>query len=232
MLLRSFEGLVYPKYCLFCKDIVEEDYVCSDCLSNLQFIDEEQCIVCGDINDPYHQFKGCHHKLKHIPWSYRAAAFHYTGEVKKMVQELKFNSATQYLPFAGRAMAKRLTQGSVPKFDFIVPVPLHIAREINRSYNQAYLLAEELSSNTDVPLVNALRRSKYTKPQSNLMKQQRQSNLDGVFKVFPTFVNRLKGKRVLVIDDVCTSGATLRACCKTLLENGVGQCGVLTLAQR
>jgi ComF family protein len=113
--------------------------------------------------------------------------------------------------------------------DVVVPVPLHTARLRERGYNQAALLARELAQQAGLPIdEGTLVRKRATAPQVELNAKQRKENVHGAFYCSG---NALTGKRVLLIDDVCTTGATLEACAVALYENGARSVQALTLAR-
>lgn len=114
-------------------------------------------------------------------------------------------------------------------FDAVVPAPLHWFRQWRRGYNQAELLAREVSRRTGVPLIRALRRRRATRTQAGLTGAKRRANVAGAFAVRQrAFV---KGKRVLLVDDVLTTGATVNACAAALKRAGATYVAVLTLAR-
>ncbi len=115
------------------------------------------------------------------------------------------------------------------RYDVIVPVPLHWRKQWHRGYNQAELLAREVSQRRRIPLLKALRRVKATVNQSGLTSAARRSNIAGAFQ--PRAGIDLQGKRVLLIDDVFTTGATAGACARALKKAGAGNVALLTLAR-
>jgi ComF family protein len=133
-------------------------------------------------------------------------------------------------PLAGRL--GRLLDRALPideRYDVIVPVPLHWRRRWNRGFNQAELLAREVSRHRRIPLLNALRRSKATANQAGLTSAGRRRNIAGAFQSRAGV--DLHGKRVLLIDDVFTTGATAGACARALKKAGAGTVCLLTLAR-
>jgi ComF family protein len=113
--------------------------------------------------------------------------------------------------------------------DWLIPVPLHHARERERGYNQAALLARQLARRTTIPVLeHGLRRTRVTAVQMELNAAQRKQNVAGAFACEEP---RVKAKRVVVIDDVCTTGATLEACAEAVLQAGAASVVGLTLAR-
>jgi ComF family protein len=118
----------------------------------------------------------------------------------------------------------------LPPIDVLMPVPLHPQRLREREYNQSLLLAHGLSQHLQIPLLlSCLRRIRPTVPQTSLSKKERLTNLRRAFAVKD--VSRITGKRILLIDDVFTTGTTLHECAKTLRKAGSGQVYGLTLAR-
>ncbi len=114
-------------------------------------------------------------------------------------------------------------------FDLVVPTPLHWRRRLKRGFNQADLLARELSRTTGIPLLRALRKTKNTQVQSTLSGPQRRRNVKGAFRV--KNAASISKKRILLVDDVYTTGATANACAKVLKDAGAQSVAVLTLAR-
>lgn len=115
--------------------------------------------------------------------------------------------------------------------DVVVPVPLHPWRRLERGYDQALLLARAFSACLDVPLYKALSRRRWTAPQGAAGTGSRRANVAGVFRTRRAFRERLAGKRVWLVDDVLTSGATASECARSLRRTGSGQVGVLVVAR-
>jgi len=152
--------------------------------------------------------------------AYRASLYMYRGRAAEAVQAFKYGRHT--------AMASWMADevGSAPgrfglEYDAAVPVPIHWSRRASRGFNQSEMLAERLS-----PLGGALMRVRPTPPQVGLSREQRQKNLIGAFAATPA----VRGLRVLLIDDVLTSGSTARECAKALLAQGATEVGILTFA--
>jgi ComF family protein len=114
----------------------------------------------------------------------------------------------------------------------VVPVPLHAWRRYRRGYNQSELLARELARLIDVPMMNALTRVRHTTPQVELRKKQRRDNVRGAFALHEEVARRGEKGSVLLIDDVCTTGATLGECARVLKSAGFAPVYALTLARQ
>ena len=153
----------------------------------------------------------------------------YDERAALLVHALKYGGR----PGLADALAERLARAlaAAPAADMVTAVPLHAARRRERGYNQAWLLAEGLASRLGVPaLADVLERVRATPAQARLTPERRRRNLAGAFRV--TEPQRYRGRRVLIVDDVLTTGATLEACLGTLAEAGARPAGaVLAWAQ-
>jgi ComF family protein len=148
----------------------------------------------------------------------------YEGVPRKLIHLYKYGRirtlARPLADFLARAMPLN------ERFDCIVPVPLHWLREWKRGFNQSDLLARGLSRRSEIPVVKALKRSRSTKTQAGLSNHARRRNVTNAFRARP-----VEGKRILLIDDVMTTGATATACALALKRAGAARVAVLTVAR-
>ncbi len=150
------------------------------------------------------------------------APFDFEPVTRALVHGLKFRGGTDGLPLMASAMADSLTDGD---YDLLVPVPLHPKRERLRGFNQAALLAEGVSSLTGIPSdPAAMTRTRNTRRQSGLRRARRRANVEGAFLASEA----VRGKKVLLVDDVRTTGHTAAACGEALLAAGAVKLGLLT----
>ena len=141
------------------------------------------------------------------------APYRYGAEPRRLIHQLKFNQCDEAAPLLGKAMADALPDR---EFDCIAPVPLHRIRLRQRGYNQTLLLCQELSSQTGIPTLELLCRNRYHRPQSLTPQALRQKNVANAFSC----VKNVEGFRVLLVDDVRTTGSTAFSCAKTLMDGG------------
>ena len=151
----------------------------------------------------------------------------YEGPLRKMIHHFKYASVEVLAGPLGEMMVRALPLDL--QVDMIVPVPLHWRRRIWRGFNQCELLARPLESRLGVPVVQALRKSRHTETQATSTPQKRRSNLTGAFVLAGKEI--VKGKRVLLVDDVLTTGATVMTCSALLRRGGARSVTVLTLAR-
>ncbi len=151
----------------------------------------------------------------------------YEGKLRELIHLLKYRGIfTLAKPLA------ELTLRAYPRderFDLIVPMPMHWLRQWRRGFNQSALLSKVIGRRLGIPVAAAVRRRRPTPPQAGLSNSQRRKNVSGAFS--PARGNRLDGKRVLLVDDVLTTGATASACSRVLKQAGAGYVAVLALAR-
>lgn len=232
-LARSLRELCFPAVCLLCRQglpAFSPIHLCPGCLPKIKLIGSPICRCCGVelMGGDDHLCGPC---LKHPPFFRRArAVFRYDDDSAPLLYAFKFYGKTvgcatfcalakQVAPLADLAVA-----------DLIVPVPLHPRRLRARGFNQALVLARILFSNEVAKIsTNLLVRSRWTDPQTTLTGRERRRNLNQAFTA--PHPERLVGRRLLLIDDVFTTGSTVNECAKVLIENGAASVEVLTLAR-
>ncbi len=212
---------VLPQRCACCGAPANAASVlCEPCLARIPQAPAALCATClvrGDA--PY----AC---LRH-PHAQVASAWVYDDAAAAVVQALKYDGRPQLASALGGVLAGALPAGG-PRPDLVLEMPLHPARERERGYNQAAMLADALAEAISVPRAfGAILRIRATAPQARLGQRDRRQNVSGAFKVM--LPARLHGRRVLVVDDVLTTGNTMQACLGALAEAGAQASGV-TLA--
>jgi len=223
-----------PPQCPCCGKFLEEGQqgFCESCLSEVRWIEPPFCSICGTPfvsgESENHPCGSCLIHRKYFRMARASAAFE--GSLQGAVHRWKYGGKTHLTSFFAEWMAEGLNRyWDLHSLDLLIPVPLHPQRLRERGFNQALLLAEELSRRTGIPVLKTiLKKKKPTLPQVNLSGAEREKGLKGVFYV--TEREKLSGKSVLLIDDVYTTGATVNECSKGLLKGGAERVDVLTLA--
>ncbi len=210
----AFVDFILPPTCIACGKEIETGLVCNDCLDLVIYPQPPFCPHCGRPVDKTRTCAWCRYE-KTLDYG-RAFAL-YVPPVDKMIHHLKYRNKTNLAKFFGLGMAGILnTDYFLKQVDFIVPVPLHWWKQLRRNYNQTQLLAEVAYRETKIPIVNALKRVKYTKTQTRLDHKKRQENVRNAFAL-----NKgvdVKNKKILVVDDVMTTSATIKECARVLKE--------------
>jgi len=206
----------------------EANSLCAACREKLAEIPEPRCPDCGGVN---HGILRCCPECLAAgkrPWSEAKSLFLYEGLARRLILEFKFSGHTELAALFAELAVPATAQFS-GGFDFIVPVPLHWFRRLRRGYNQCELFGRELSRLTGVSYIDALRRTALGGHQSRRGRAERLAAMRGAFKLAKT---GLAGKRLLLVDDVFTTGATLTAAAEALGAAGPASVTVLTLARR
>jgi competence protein ComFC len=237
-ILDGLLNLIYPEICFLCAVPVSRQQACGICSScwNKAIalrIAPPRCSSCGL---PFQNFEEnsehlCGNCIQKMPPYAGARSFgYYTAELSGIIQGLKFKGRRNFAGLLAPLLSETFF-GSWRRedFDLIVPIPLHWKRKRERGYNQSELLARLLASQIAIPHIHALVRGRPTLPQVGLTDSQRFENLRKAFRCAKT--NQISGRRVLLIDDVMTTGATVASAAQTLLEGGALRVSVLTVAR-
>jgi len=156
---------------------------------------------------------------------YAYSAYPYDETIRSIVHNFKYNSAYKLSKWMAQEQAKTLEKYNV-EFDLIVPVPIHFARRLQRGYNQSEKLSNELSLITGIEYSEALTKIRHTKKQSRLDAEARRKSLIGAFGL----KKDVKGRRILLVDDVITTGSTMIECVHTLMQGGCASVALSTFA--
>lgn len=214
--------LIYPRRCPLCGEALpyKGKTVCRECLKKLKRIQEPKCFRCGKtIEDEETEYcKDCQNVKKSYIRGY--PVFEYSGNIKNAIYDFKYKNQRNYADFFAdcifHAYKKEFEK---QKFDGIIPVPVHRKKKKQRGYNQAELIAKELGERLHIPVYEkALVRVVNTNPQKELNDKARMKNLKNAFKLG---LNTIELKKVLLVDDIYTTGATIEACTQVLTDAGV-----------
>jgi ComF family protein len=239
---RGFRGLadlifplVFPDDCRVCGEALKHYSrvpVCARCLADPQpLVAEYFCVACRTpfLNayplDESGRCTLCRLGLTGFDAVYSYGS--YEGSLKKLIHLFKYDKIHPLAATLGRLLARILPREE--RFDCVVPMPLHWRRRWERGFNQAELLAGEIARRWNVPVRRAVRRVKATAPQAGLTNAKRRANVRGAF-VLRRGV-RLEGARVLLVDDVFTTGATASACARALKRAGAAHVTLLAVAR-
>jgi len=229
-------GLIYPNVCQICGEeraAAAEGFVGPRCWQQVRFIKPPFCRRCGlpfsgELTAPF-DCVNCRGLELHF--SSARSAVSARGVVLEVIHRYKYQRALWFEPFlAGLLIRQALPELRGQRWDRLVPVPLHPSKKRQREFNQAERLAARLSAAANIPLDAAvIRRVTATQTQTKLTRQQRAENMRNAFAVRPG--QNLNRERILLFDDVFTTGATTDACAKVLRAAGAGEVAVWTLAR-
>jgi competence protein ComFC len=227
-------GLLYPEICQLCgqdRAGPDDSYICQRCRDKVRHVEPPFCERCGfpfegAITTPFE----CS-KCRDADWqfSYARSAVIARDPILELIHRYKYQQALWFEPFLAQLLVER-AKAELSAWNCIVPVPLHPTKKREREFNQAERLARRLSEATGLPLKTRwIRRPIHTRTQTLLSREERLQNVRRAFA--PRRGVRLNGERVVLVDDVFTTGATTGACARVLREMGAAEVCVWTLAR-
>jgi len=225
--LNDLLDFVYPPVCLCCDKSVEESnrLICADCWEKIVEFDFPFCLNCREIVQSGERCSFCKPE-EFLPVF---ALGHYVDPLKEIIHQFKYYGFRKL----GSELAERLVNKHFEslgrlKIDCIIPIPLHSFREKSRGFNQAVLLSDIIGKRLGIPLVEGtLVKTRRTRDQAKLDPPGREKNIKGVFRVLS---GDLKDKRALIVDDVVTTGATVREAFNVLTDSGTRVTAIATVA--
>lgn len=205
-LFSDLSAAFFPHRCIFCDTVVRP-----------------RDIFCADCGDKLHLMQGGFRRGDGVDGL--LSVYRYDNVSKRAVFRLKFYGDKSVVKPIAALMAEKVKSAVTASperiFDMVIPVPMYFVHERKRGYNQSLLLAKEVASSLSIPLENdLLLKTVSTKKQHDLTGAQRSENLSGAFTVSKEKQNAIKGKRILLLDDVCTTGNTFSHCAEVLKQYG------------
>jgi competence protein ComFC len=233
-LLEAAASLLYPSVCTICGSSIRAgEYLCDQCETKAVRIVAPFCEKCsepfeGAITGAF-TCANCAHRT--IYFNAAVAAYRGRGIVRQIIHEFKYARQIHLRHLVARWLHAALDDERLcgRRFDVIVPVPLHPTRQRERGFNQASLLAELLSAQTSIPAKPVLERIRYTTTQTALDRAERMENLHNAFRLRKNA--DVRGLRVLLVDDVLTTGSTLNECARVLKRAGAFSVHAATAAR-
>lgn len=233
-LSQYFLNFIFPVTCVQCGcDLPADDHfrLCLDCRGKIIPIGDIYCLKCGkNLPDGGAHCYSCLKNPSHYFEQIRSYGI-YEGTLRDLIHKFKYrNKDYLYRLLGGLLIEVVQRHKELLKIDYIVPVPMHWFKKLRRGYNQTELLAGYLASYYNIPiLLKNLNRTKLKSPQIKLKEEQRFENIKNCFNVRDGKV--IKGKDILLIDDVCTTGATINECSRILRKAGANRVYAITLAK-
>lgn len=222
-LLQGLMALTFPQHCYHCQTSLpmRSEVLCRKCEARLP--------VTGFENEPenivFQSFWG------RVPINFATSAFHFRqGEtLQKLIHLLKYRNHPEVGVYLGRLTGQLIAQSHIiSDLDFIIPVPLHHRRYRKRGYNQCDMIAQGMSEKLNIEVVSdLLYRASYNVSQTTKKHYERWQNVEGIFHLVDG--QRIKNKKILLLDDIITTGATLEACCVALNEISGVEINIVTV---
>src|SRR5580692_9513118 len=231
--LRSALDLALPPLCAACREPVEGKGLCPACWSKLSFITRPYCERLGIpfVYDPGPGILSMEAIAAPPAYNRARAAVRFDEVSRALVHGLKYGDRLELAPMMGRWIS-RAGRELLAEADALVPVPLHWRRLWTRRFNQSAMLAAAVAADSGVPVAAAaLKRVKATVQQVGLSRPERATNVQGAFRVPEQGKAAVVGRRLIVLDDVLTSGVTVEGCARALLRAGASNVDVLVFAR-
>lgn len=227
-------SLLLPRRCPVCRQALPAEGTaafCVRCYADLPLLTEPFCTICGVPMAGVGTSHPCGRCITTPPpYSAARAALRFEGTARELLHALKYGGKTHLRRPLGLLAANLLAEFVADQQpDLLVPIPLHVSRLRSRGFNQSVLLGELLARQWGVPFMRqALRRIRQTAPQTDLSREQRLINLQGAFVVVTPAAT--SGRRIMLIDDVFTTGSTLAEAARCLLRAGCSGVSAVTVA--
>lgn len=223
-IISAISDIFYPRLCIRCGKALNsgERYLCTSCIANIPRTNFHK----NSHNLTEDTFSGNAHADRAFSWFY----FTRNSSYNNLIYDLKYKGNADLARYLGKLYAAELfSDGITMDFDIIIPVPLHKKRLKSRGYNQSQMIAEGIKDITGGEIfTNILFRCENTESQTRKQRFERWENIKDAFSA--NFFKEYANKKIVLIDDVTTTGATIAACIKTLRACGYNNISVLTLA--
>lgn len=228
-MIKFLKDMCFPISCICCDEFVDSEGLCHKCWGKIKWIADPKCKICGL---PFEIDTGmiCIECMNKQPFFDQAiAVLEYDDNSKDIILKFKHYDVT-YISKQLAIWMNRVAENEIKNSDMIIPVPIHFRKRLFRKYNQSELLAMELSKISGINYEpEILIKKRHTTAQEDLSKKERKKNIVGTFDVKKN--NKLSGKKIILIDDVFTTGSTVNECSKILRKNGAKHIIVLTIAR-
>ena len=221
--------LIFPGRCAVCDSVLawSQKEICEECSRKLEYSDGNVCMKCGKPVKPEEEY--CYDCKKKVHYFKQGAALFSYEYIRTSLYKFKYSGRREYAAFYGRQMAYHMEEKRrLWKPEALIPVPIHKKKLKKRGYNQAELIAKQLSEYWNIPVItNLVVRCKNTRPMKEIVGTDRQNNLKKAFKLG---VNDVKLSTIIIIDDIYTTGSTIDAVSKVCLEAGISRVYFLTVS--
>ena len=232
IILDKIVSFFLPRTCFCCgADLKTKTLLCEKCFKKVEPVKGMLCQRCGVMLKSGGKY--CHNcrgsKASKYKCSFIRSALQFNEPTRALVHAFKYEKYLNIAPYFAEVMYR--TYRKYPEYReaaFLVPVPIYKSRQRKRGFNQAEVLAKHLGKICGTPVLNALVRTKNTESQTKLTREQRKENVLSAFALAKGVENEIKGQAFILIDDVCTTSATLEECARVLKEAGAREVLALT----
>jgi ComF family protein len=227
-ILKSVIDWIFPDKCMVCgKDTEIGSLFCSECFGNIVFVDFPYCRICGKLLDTSYNNELTCKMCQNTERFFEAgrSLFLYNNSAKSIIMRIK-KEADEHVSRKCSQLLYNRYENFIEKADLIVPVPSHFSRILRRGFNPSMLISKYIAKISEIPMdAKIIKRIKRTEYQKNKTLQERQENVKDAFVVN----KNVKNKRILLVDDVMTTGSTISECSKILREHGAKSVKFVTI---
>jgi ComF family protein len=218
---NGFLNFVLPNSCISCQSIItgDEKYLCPECNNKLEPYNDTHPWRSERISDGT------------IDNSLSAFWFREGTPIQPLLHAMKYGKTRGVGVMLGKKLGDKIESTQRETFSYIIPVPLHKAKYRDRTFNQSEFIAKGVSQIINTPIMkDGISRTRFTGTQTKLNKPERKENVSGAFEVNPKHTESIRGKNVILIDDVITTGATILECASVLKKVGAGKVWICSAA--
>ena len=230
-LINSALDIIFPIRCSLCENNIEADGLCQECWKKINWISDPRCSICGT---PFDILVGnmcvtCVQRKPHFDEA--ISVCEYDDFSKDIIIKFKHHDSTHLTKYIA-ALMYAASKNIVDDAHVIIPVPIHISKRIKRKYNQSELIAMEIARASGAAYEpRALKKHKKTLSQEDLPAKQRKTNVKGSFALDGKYEDAIKDKKIILVDDVFTTGSTVNECSKILKRGRAKKVTVITFAK-
>ncbi len=221
--------LIYPNRCIVCNEVIEfmtDRRLCPECKDKVKPITGRVCDICGVPIISNNICSDCRGAKLYFKKVY--PAYEYKDEIRKIVHNIKFHDHPQYIKYFADILCGYAKSRGFENADTVTYVPMHPKKQKIRGYNQGEILAKEIAKRGMGEFKQLLEKVIDTKNQHDISKEERRKNLKGAFKAINT--EYIVGKKILLVDDIYTTGTTVNECAKTLIKAGAESVEIICIA--
>jgi ComF family protein len=224
---QNLLDIFFPNRCLACqKHLHPSEFICDECKGKLEFLDQTICVACQENTATDGICDKCRLSM---PFDGLVSVFKFNPTIQSLIHNFKYNEFKKIGSFLGDFLGAVLSEKAfLSNIDYIIPVPLHSVKNRERGFNQAGIIANRIAQTLDISLEEkVVVRRKYTKTQTKLPREERSRNVQNAFAVKNAEI--ITNKNVLIVDDVFTTGATMKSIADTLKANKVDKVYACTI---
>ena len=222
----DFFNIIFPKRCLGCNSALQkhDGIICSECEKSLEFIGKNICSQCGAKLSV-----AANHNCEFI-FDAARSVFEFNAVLQNLIHHFKYDEIKKLGEFLGNYAVTYLKQEHFADTEIIAPVPLHRVKQRIRGFNQSEFLTRTIAEQMNWKhYPHLIKRKKFTETQTRLSRKQREKNVTNAFAINSKY--NIKGRKILLVDDVFTTGSTVNSISKVLQEAGAAKIFVLTIAR-